>query len=154
MPWLHVRGSFRKPGIQRLQTASVLCSNLLLTQVVKVIGPYDIRPHRRHRRTVQSYSPDGANVPTVRAPWRHLANTIELVLQHTQVHSPNGKSIGSAVSAQLTTKSAYTLQWGTLSPKIAPSHGRIRTHIFHDSLNQTEPTVQTASRSVQLFSHR
>jgi len=38
------------------------------------------RPHRRHRRTVQSYSPGSANVPSMRAHWRHLANTIKLLL--------------------------------------------------------------------------
>jgi len=38
----------------------------------------DIRPHCRSRRTVQSYSPGGGNVPS--RVWRHLANTIELVL--------------------------------------------------------------------------
>jgi len=48
--------------------------------------------------------------PYGRAHWRHLANTIELCfLQPTRVHNPNVKSIGSAVSAQLT---------ATLSPKL------------------------------------
>jgi len=47
---------------------------------------------------------------------RHLANTIEL--EPTQVHNANGKSIGSAVSAQLTAKSPYTLQWATISPRL------------------------------------
>jgi len=44
-------------------------------------------------------------------------------LQHTQVHSPNSKSVGSAISAQLTAEGPYTVQWATLSPKITPSHG-------------------------------
>jgi len=44
-------------------------------------------------------------------------------LQPTRVHNPNGKSIGSAVSAHLTAESRYTLEWSTLSPKIAPSRG-------------------------------
>ena len=61
--------------------------------------------------------------------WRHLANTILNLcfLRPTRVHNPNGKSIGSAVSTQLTAESPYTLQWATLSPKIAPSHGGIWT---------------------------
>jgi len=79
--------------------------------------------------------------PHGKAQWRHLANT-------------NGKSIGSAVCAQLMAKSPYTLQWATLSPKIVPSRGGSGPHLIHDSLSRTEPTVQTASRSVQLFSHR
>jgi len=40
-----------------------------------------------------------------------------------RVHSPNIKSIGSAVVAQLSAESAYTLQWGTLSPRISAFHG-------------------------------
>jgi len=47
------------------------------------------------------------------AHWRHLVNMIELVLRPTRVHNPSGKSIGSAVSAQLTAESP----WTTLSPK-------------------------------------
>jgi len=41
--------------------------------------------------------------PPVRAHWRQVANTVELVLPSaTQVHNPNGKLIGSAVFPQLT----------------------------------------------------
>jgi len=35
-----------------------------------------------------------------------------------------------AVSTQLTAESAYTLQWGTLSRKIAPPRGGMGTPIF------------------------
>jgi len=98
-----------------------------------------------------------------RTHWCHLAGHIGATwqirlnlcfLQHTWVHSPNGKSIGSAISAQLTAECPCTLQWATLSPKIAPSRGDQDPHLFHDSLNQTKPAIHTASRSVQLFSHR
>jgi len=41
-------------------------------------------------------------------------------------HNPNSKSIGSAFSAHLTAESLYTLQWATLSSKIAPSRGGYR----------------------------
>jgi len=47
---------------------------------------------------------------------------IELVLPSTtRVHNPKGKSIGSAISAQLTAESPYTLQncpfsWGIWTP--------------------------------------
>jgi len=68
--------------------------------------------------------------------WLHLVNTIELVhigatwhirlnlcfLRPTRVQNPNGKSIHSAISAQLTAESHYTLQWAPLSPKIALYH--------------------------------
>jgi len=75
---------------------------------------------------VQSYLPGGANVPTGTAHWRHLVNTIELVLPSAHpTPQPNGISIGSAVSAQLMAESPYTLQWVTLSLKIAPLRGGI-----------------------------
>ena len=62
--------------------------------------------------------------PPMRAHWRRLANTIELVLPWgTRGHNPNGKSIISGVFAQLTAESPYTLQRAPLSPKIATSHG-------------------------------
>jgi len=40
------------------------------------------------------------------------------ILLPTRVHNPNGKSIGSAVFAQLTAESPYTLEWALLSPKL------------------------------------
>ena len=69
-----------------------------------------------------------------------------------RVLDPNSISIGSAVSAQLTAESPYTLQRATLSPKIASSR-RVGSgpHPIHDSLSQTELTNQTAFLSVQLF---
>jgi len=55
------------------------------------------------------------------ATWRIPLNLC--ILRPTRVHNPNGKSIGSALFAQLTAESAYTLQWAPLSTRIAPSHG-------------------------------
>jgi len=64
--------------------------------------------------------------PPMLAHWRHRANTTELVLLLAH-QSPQPKrqieSICSAVSTQLTAESPYTLQWVTLSPKVAPSYG-------------------------------
>ena len=54
------------------------------------------------------------------ATWRIRLNLC--FLWPTQVHNLNGRSIGSADSAQLTAEYPCTLQWTTLSPKIAPSH--------------------------------
>jgi len=56
--------------------------------------------------------------PSMRTHWRHLANLC--FLRPTRVHNPNGKSIGSAVFAQLTAESLYTSQWMPLSPKNCP----------------------------------
>jgi len=64
----------------------------------------------------------------MRAHWRHLANTIELVLP--SVHpSPQPKWQVDQMSrfAQLTAKSPYTLLRVPLSPKIAHSHRGIWT---------------------------
>jgi len=64
--------------------------------------------------------------PPVRAHWRHLANTIELVLP-SAYSSPQPKWQIDRFGhfAQLTAESPYTLQWAPLSQdcKIAPSHG-------------------------------
>jgi len=71
--------------------------------------------------------------------------------------SQNGISIGSAVFAQLTTESPYTLQWTSLSPKIALFHGGSGptiSHLIHDSLGPSESITQTASRSVQPVLHK
>jgi len=71
-----------------------------------------------------SYSPRGGNLSSHEGTLTHLANTIELVHPSAQWSpEPNSKSIGSAVFAQLTVESLYTLQWAPLSHKIAPSHG-------------------------------
>ena len=61
--------------------------------------------------------------PLIRAYWRHLVNTIELVFPLAYPSpQPKGKLIASAVFAHLTAKSPHFYN-GPLSPKIAPSHG-------------------------------
>jgi len=45
-------------------------------------------------------------------------------LGSTQLSIPNGISLGSAVFAQLTAESPYTMQWATLSPKLLLPTGR------------------------------
>ena len=68
------------------------------------------KPYRRRRRTAQSYSPGGANVPshvgTVGATWRIRLNLC--FLRSTRVHNPNSKSTRSSVLAQLTAKYTYS----------------------------------------------
>ena len=125
-------------------------TNTLVKQVVKVIC---------HKTA----SPPQTDVSIVFARWcqcahmgGHIGATWQIqlnlcFLQHTRVHSPNGKSICSAISAQLTAESPYTLQWAPLSPKIAPSHGGSGPHVRHDSLDPPEFTSQTTFRSVQPF---
>jgi len=72
----------------------------------------------------QSYSAGGANVPSVWAHWRHLANTIEPVLfWPTPVRNPNVKSTHSAVLAQLTAESPYIYNGLFLSTKLPLAMG-------------------------------
>ena len=54
-------------------------------------------------------------------------------LGSTRLSIPNGISFGSAVFAQLTAESPYTLQWAPLSPKTAPSRGGSGPHLIPDS---------------------
>jgi len=71
--------------------------------VVKIIGKNAaLLPHTDG----QSYLPDGANVTP--------SNTC--FLGPIQIHIPNGISIGSAIFAQLTAESHYTLQWAAPFP--------------------------------------
>jgi len=58
----------------------------------------------------------------------------------TPVGNPNGKSIASAIFAQLTAESPYTLQRAFVCRKIVPSYGGIWTpHLCHDFLGKSEP---------------
>ena len=82
-----------------------------------------------------------ATCPPMRANWRNLANTIELVHPlPTRVHNRNAKSIGSAVFAQMTAECPCTLQWSACFPlKIVPSH------VIRGSLGPPESGAQMAT---------
>jgi len=67
-----------------------------------------------------------------------------------KIHNPNGKLTGSAVFAQLTAESLYTVQWAHF-PKIASFHGGSGPHLIHDSFGPSKPTIQVACWSVQPF---
>jgi len=104
---------------------------------------------------VQSYSKGGANVPSMWAHWRHLANTIHLCfLRPTRVHNPNGKFIGSAIIAQLTAESPYTYNGLFFPPKLPLLMRYLESHLTRGSLGPPESSTQTASWSVQPFLHR
>jgi len=71
-------------------------------------------------------------------------------LEPIRVQIPNDISIGSAVFAQLTAESRYTLQRAApLLLKIAPSHGGSEPHLIRGSLGQPKFSNQTASRLVE-----
>jgi len=107
-------------------------------QVVKVI---DIRPHRRRRRTVQSYSPGGANVPS------HEDTLAQPGEYDCFLRPPESTTQTTNRLVQPILYSPYRLQWAPPSPKIAPSH----RGSGHGSLGPPESSTQTASRSVQPF---
>jgi len=105
-----------------------------------------------------------------RVYWHRLANTIEIVHSGATLRirlnlcffrpypSPQPKRqvdrFSRFCATHVTAESQYTLQWAILSQKIAPSHGWSGPNLIHDVLGQSEPTIQTASRSVRLLSHR
>ena len=118
-------------------------------QVVKVIWH---KAHHRRRPMVECYLTVTATYPPMRAQWRHLANTFELV--HPSAHSsPQLKwqidRLSGFCTAHSTAESAYNLQQVPLSTRIAPSNVGSWPHITHDALGPCEPTTQTAPRSVQ-----
>jgi len=87
--------------------------------------------------------------------WRHLANTTELVLPSVHL-SPRPKQQIDRFSRFFTAhgRSPYTLEWAPLSPKLPLPIGDLKLHLTHDSFGPSEPTTQTASRSVHPFLHR
>jgi len=46
----------------------------------------------------------------------------------------NGKSIGSAIFAQLTAESPYSLQWAPFPTKLPLSTGDLDPHLIHGSM--------------------
>ena len=110
-----------------------------------MVKVFDITPHRRRRRIVQSYS-SGAYVPPVWAHWRHLANTTELVLPSVNP-SPQSRS---AVLSQLTAESLYIYN-GLFIPRNFPlpwGSGPLSKHGSLDSHPSPQP-----KRHLDRFSH-
>jgi len=92
--------------------------------------------------------------PQRRAHWHHLANTIKHVLPSAHL-SPHPKRQIDRFSRFCTAHGRKCLYFTMGDPfPIALSRGDRDLHLFHDTLRHTEPTIQTASRSVELFSHR
>ena len=80
-------------------------SNLIKDRIATADGQFS------RIRQVAQVCPAMWVCPAMQAHWRNLANTIKLgFLRPTGVHNPNGNSICSAVSAQRTAESPYTLQ--------------------------------------------
>jgi len=76
------------------------------------------------------------------ARWANVHQSNTCFLGPSGVHNPNGISIGSAVFAQLSAQSPYTLEWAALFPlKIAPRMGDLDP----PSLNPHKSSTQTAS---------
>ena len=72
----------------------------------------------------------------------------------TRILNSNGILIGLAAVAQLAAECPCTLQWATFSLQSCPFPWRnLDPHLTHDSLDPSEPTIQTASLLVQPFLH-
>jgi len=94
--------------------------------------------------------------PLMWAHWCHLTNTIELVLPSAHP-SPQPKRQIVRFSHFCTAhcrKSLYFTMGDPLLQNCPFSWGTSGPNLAHDSLGHSEPTIQTASQSVQPFSHR
>jgi len=87
--------------------------------------------------------------------WRHLVNTIELLLPSAH-QSPQTKQQIDRFSRFCTAHGKKSLDYNRQPfPKKLPLPARdVDPHLTDDFLGQYKPTIQTASWSVQLFSHR
>ena len=82
-------------------------------------------------------------------------------LHPTQLHTPNGIPIGSAIYAKFTTvqnhpfiapiASLQVVSYLTLKLPLPDGNLDSRPHLIHGFLSQPELSTKTASRSVQLF---
>jgi len=81
--------------------------------------------------------------PPMWAHCRHLANMIELVFPSVHwVHNSNGKSISSAVSAQLTEKVSILYNGQRFPPKLPLLMGRSGQHLTHNTLGPSKCTTK------------
>jgi len=89
--------------------------------------------------------------PPVRAHWRHLANTIELVLP-SAYPSPQPKWQIDRFShfAQLTAESPYTLHWAPLSPRLPLPMANLDLHLtrFLGPIRDHSPNSTSISSAV------
>ena len=116
---------------------------LVIKQVVKIISQDCIAAVDgwfNRIRQVAPMCPDGAT-------WQIALNWC--FLRPTRVHNPNGKSMYCSWQ-----KVSILYNRRPFPPKLPILMGYLDPHLTDDSLGQSERTIQTASRSVQLFSHR
>jgi len=110
---------------QNKQNNLLSATDQTANQSTKLFGPisnkwskyFDIRPHRRCRQTVQSYSTRGHICATCRTRLKLC------LLRPTWVHKWNGKSIGSAVFAQFMSECRRACRGIPFPLEISPSHG-------------------------------
>jgi len=84
------------------------------------------------------------------AHWHHLANSIELMLY--LAYTVNRSVQPSLFSSRQKVPILYNGR--PFRKKLPLLIGGSGSNLIHDCLGQSEPTVQTALRSVQLFLHR
>jgi len=93
--------------------------------------------------------------PPVWAHWRHLANTIELVLPSVHLNPQPKRQIDrfSRFCTAHGKKCLYFTMGAPIQHKCSFLWGS-GTYVTHDSLDPCEPTTQTTPRSVQPLLHR
>ena len=92
-------------------------------------------------------------------PCGHISTTWRICLnlcflRPTRVHNSNGKSIFLPFLHSSRQKVPMLYNGWSFPKKLLLLMGDLDPHLIHDSFGQSELTIQTASRSVQPFSHR
>jgi len=120
---------------ERIELKPRAVSPVFIVTVIITGGQSNLtkRLHCRHTWTVQSCSPGGANVHSHLICARHLGH--------------------SAIFAQLTAESPYTLQWAALfhSSKLLLCIGYLDFHLIHGFVGPPKSTSQTTSQLVHRF---
>ena len=114
------------------------------------------KAHRHCRRMVQCYSTVMATCPSIRAHWRHLANTTELVhpLAHSSPQSRWQMDRFSHFCTAYGRKCLYFIMGAPIHQNCPSSWGIWTSHVTRDAFGPCEPTTQTAPRSVEPSLHR
>jgi len=116
-----------------------------------------LRPSRVHNSNSKSISSAAFAQVTAechRIYWRHLANTIQLLLPSAHP-SPQTKQQIDRFSRFCTAHGKKSLDYNRwpFPQKLPLPTGDLDPHLTDDFLGQSTPTIQTALWSVQLFSH-
>jgi len=94
--------------------------------------------------------------PAMWAHWRHLANMIKLVLPSAHPESTIQTANWSVQPFLHSSRQKFPMLYNgqPFPPKLHRLMGGSESHLTDDSLAHAEITMQTARRSIRVFSHR